>query len=119
MSLEQPLGHHPGGLMQDIYLILPEFVDDGLVKEEFDILEEVEGPGCGGAFVHLLLVLGLVGVNPLQDAEASGNGDKGETCSICAPKSRRPHPPPPRDPFPPVLPPLGGGGGGKPQNSTA
>lgn len=75
--------------MRDNYLILPELVDNGLVKEEFDILEKVEGPGCGGAFVHLLLVLGLMGVNPLQDAEAPGNGEEGETGGLqppCAPK---------------------------------
>lgn len=76
--------------MWDNYLILPELVDNGLMKEEFDILEEVEGPGCGGAFVHLLLVLGLVGVNPLQDAEAPDNGEEGETGGglqpPCAPK---------------------------------
>lgn len=52
------------------YLVFPELVDDGLMQEEFDVFEEIEGPCRGGAFVHLLLVLGLMGVNPLQDAEA-------------------------------------------------
>lgn len=55
------------------------------MEEEFDVLEEVESPRSCGAFVHLLLVLGLVGVDPLQDAEAPGGGDKSETRGAIAP----------------------------------
>lgn len=54
------------------HLVFPELVDNGLVEQEPDVLEEVKGAGRRGALVHLLLVLGLVGINTLQDAQASG-----------------------------------------------
>lgn len=65
----------PQALGRGTHLVLPELVDDGLMEEEPDVLEEIEGPGGRGAFVHLLLVLGLVGVDPLQDAEAPAGGE--------------------------------------------
>lgn len=39
------------------------------MKEELDVFEEVKGPGSSGAFVHLFLVFGLMGVDPLQDTQ--------------------------------------------------
>lgn len=52
------------------HLIFPELVNNWFMKEEFDVFEEVESPGSRGAFVHFLLVFGLMGINPLKDAQS-------------------------------------------------
>lgn len=39
------------------------------MEEKADVLDEVKGAGSSGAFVHLLLVLGLVGIDALQDTQ--------------------------------------------------
>lgn len=53
------------------HLVLSELADDGLVQEEADVFEQVEGPLGRGALVDLLLVFGFMWVNSLQDAQSS------------------------------------------------
>ena len=53
------------------YLVLYKFPNDGLVQEEPDVFKQIECAGSCGTFVHLLLVLGFMRVDALQNAQAS------------------------------------------------
>lgn len=53
-------------------LVLAELAQDGLVHQVLDVLGIVEGRGSGRALVGLLLVLGLAGVDTLQNAQTTG-----------------------------------------------
>ncbi len=49
-------------------LEVAELVEEGFVGEKLDVLQIVVGSVGGAAFVHLLQVLWLVGINSFEDA---------------------------------------------------
>lgn len=43
------------------------------MQQKADVFDQIEGPWSCRAFVHLLLVFGLMGVDTFKDAQPSGN----------------------------------------------
>lgn len=64
------LGHHLGHLLGE-RLVFAELAQDGLVHQVLDVLGIVECRGCCRALVGLLLVLGLAGVDTLENTQAT------------------------------------------------
>lgn len=52
------------------YLVVPELGNNWFMQEKADVFEQVEGPRGCGAFIHLLLVFGLMRVDAFEDAQA-------------------------------------------------
>lgn len=71
------LGHDFGHLLGE-RLVFTELAQDGLVHQVLDVLGIVECRGCCRALVGLLFVLGLAGVDTLENTQATirivGNG---------------------------------------------
>lgn len=56
-----------------MYLVLSEFVDDGLMQQKANVFDQVEGPWGRGALVHFLLVFGLVWVDAFENTQTPEN----------------------------------------------